>query len=137
MTINVNKVKIIVTIPIENVEKVGDAICKAGAGIIGNYTHCSMSTKCIGTFEIDCNGKKVVCEHFLIDYNSNDQYPFHDLKIAKDGSINEIIKPLNYDLIFIGHEHNAFTVDNKLYDVGSSFLDKLLNKTFNISIKNY
>ena len=27
---------------------------------------------------------------------------------------------LNYDLIFIGHEHNAFTVDNKLYDVGSS-----------------
>ena len=72
------------------------------------------------TYEIDCNGKKVVCEHFLIDYNSNDQYPFHDLKIAKDGSINEIVKPLNYDLIFIGHEHNAFTVDNKLYDVGSS-----------------
>lgn len=76
--------------------------------------------KCNMTYEIDCNGKKVVCEHFLIDYNSNDQYPFHDLKIAKDGSINEIIKPLNYDLIFIGHEHNVFTVDNKLYDVGSS-----------------
>ena len=27
---------------------------------------------------------------------------------------------VNYDLIFIGHEHNVFTVDNKLYDVGSS-----------------
>ena len=51
MNINVNKVKIIVTIPIENVEEVRNAMCEAGAGIIGNYTHCSMSTKCIGTFK--------------------------------------------------------------------------------------
>lgn len=50
MTINVNKVKIIVIIPIESVEEVRDAICEAGAGIIENCTHCSMSTKCIGTF---------------------------------------------------------------------------------------
>jgi len=50
MTINVNKVKIIVIIPIESVEEVRDAICEASAGIIENYTHCSMSTKCIGIF---------------------------------------------------------------------------------------
>lgn len=51
MNININRVKIIVTIPIEDVGKVRNAICEAGAGIIGNYTHCSMSTKCIGTFK--------------------------------------------------------------------------------------
>lgn len=51
MNINVNKVKIVVTIPLENVEEVRNAMCEAGAGIIGNYTHCSMSTKCIGTFK--------------------------------------------------------------------------------------
>ena len=28
-----------------------NAICEAGAGVIGNYTHCSMSTKCVGTFK--------------------------------------------------------------------------------------
>lgn len=50
MNININRVKIIVTIPVENVEEVRNAICDAGAGIIGNYTKCSMSTKCIGTF---------------------------------------------------------------------------------------
>lgn len=50
MNININRVKIIVTIPVENVEEVRNAICDAGAGIIGNYTYCSMSTKCIGTF---------------------------------------------------------------------------------------
>lgn len=51
MHIEIKKVKIIVTIPVENVEEVRDAICKEGAGVIGNYTHCSMSTKCIGTFK--------------------------------------------------------------------------------------
>ena len=51
MNIEINRVKIIVTIPIENVNKVRNAICEAGAGVIGNYTHCSMSTKCVGTFK--------------------------------------------------------------------------------------
>ena len=51
MNININRVKIIVTIPLENVEDVRNSICEAGAGVIGNYTHCSMSTKCVGTFK--------------------------------------------------------------------------------------
>lgn len=51
MNIDISKVKLIVTIPMENVNEVRNAICEEGAGIIGNYTHCSMSTKCIGTFK--------------------------------------------------------------------------------------
>jgi hypothetical protein len=51
LNIEINKVKIIVTIPIENADEVRNAICEAGAGVIGNYTHCSMSTKCVGTFK--------------------------------------------------------------------------------------
>ena len=45
-----NKVKIVTMIPFDNVESVRNAICDAGAGIIGNYTYCTTSTKCIGTF---------------------------------------------------------------------------------------
>ena len=51
MNININNVKIIVTIPVDNVENVRKVICEAGAGIIGNYTYCSITTKCIGTFK--------------------------------------------------------------------------------------
>ena len=51
MNFNINKVKIIVSVPTKNVEEVRDVICDAGAGVIGNYTHCSMSTKWIGTFK--------------------------------------------------------------------------------------
>lgn len=51
MNIDIKKVKIVVTVPIENVQEVRNAICEEGAGIIGNYSYCSMSTKCIGTFK--------------------------------------------------------------------------------------
>lgn len=50
MNININRVKIIVTVPVENLAEVRKAICEEGAGIIGNYSYCSMATKCIGTF---------------------------------------------------------------------------------------
>lgn len=50
MNLEIKMVKIIVTIPVDNVDEVRTAICNEGAGIIGNYTHCSMSSKCIGTF---------------------------------------------------------------------------------------
>ena len=51
MNIDVKNVKIIVTVPIENSEEVGNAIYNEGAGIIGNYTYCTITTKCIGTFK--------------------------------------------------------------------------------------
>ncbi len=51
MKIDINKVKIIVTIPMDKLNKVRNAICEIGAGKIGNYTHCSVTTKCIGTFK--------------------------------------------------------------------------------------
>jgi len=49
MKIDVKKVKIFVTIPVENVDAVRTAMCGAGAGIIGNYSYCSTSVKSIGT----------------------------------------------------------------------------------------
>lgn len=51
MNININRVKIIVTMPVENVEEIRNVICEAGAGVIGNYTNCSMTSKCTGTFK--------------------------------------------------------------------------------------
>jgi len=51
MNINVSRVKIIVTTPVENADEIRQALGDAGAGIIGNYTHCTISTECIGTFK--------------------------------------------------------------------------------------
>lgn len=51
MNINISKVKLIVTSPMENIDEIRLALGDAGAGIIGNYTHCTISTDCIGTFK--------------------------------------------------------------------------------------
>ena len=40
MNFNINRVKIIVTVPRDNTEEVRNAICNEGAGIIGNYSYC-------------------------------------------------------------------------------------------------
>lgn len=50
MLVDVKKVKIFVTVPLKNVDDVRNAMCEAGAGVIGNYSFCTSSTKCIGTF---------------------------------------------------------------------------------------
>ncbi len=51
MNIKVKKVKIIVTSPPQNADEIRNVIGNAGAGIIGNYTHCSISSDCIGIFK--------------------------------------------------------------------------------------
>lgn len=68
MNFNVDRVKIMVTIPIDNVEEVRNAICEAGAGIIGNYTYCSMSTKSIGTFKPNDNANPYIGENNKLEF---------------------------------------------------------------------
>ena len=46
-----NKVKIVVFVPESHTDIVREAMGKAGAGKIGNYTFCSFSSKGIGRFK--------------------------------------------------------------------------------------
>lgn len=50
MNIEIKKVKITVTSPIENADEIKLTLGKAGAGVIGNYSYCSISQDCIGSF---------------------------------------------------------------------------------------
>lgn len=68
MNINVKRVKIFVTIPIENVEEVRNAMCEAGAGIIGNYDYCTSSVKSIGTFKPNDNANPYIGENNKIEF---------------------------------------------------------------------
>ena len=50
MSFEFKRVKIFVTIPKENFNDVRNAVCDAGAGVIGNYTCCTFSVSGNGTF---------------------------------------------------------------------------------------
>ena len=73
MNININKVKIIVTVPKENTVEVRNAICNEGAGVIGNYSYCSMSTKCIGTFKPNDDANPYIGENNKLEFVEEDK----------------------------------------------------------------
>ena len=73
MNFDINKVKIFVTVPKENTEEVRNAMCDAGAGIIGNYTFCSTSVKSIGTFIPNENANPYIGENNKLEYVEEDK----------------------------------------------------------------
>ncbi len=73
MKIDVKRVKIVVTVPVEDTEKVREAICRAGAGVIGNYTDCSMMTKCTGTFIPNDEANPYLGERGKLEYANEDK----------------------------------------------------------------
>lgn len=76
MNIKINRVKIFVTIPLESVEKVRNAICEVGAGIIGDYTYCTTSTKSIGTFRPNDNANPYIGENNKLEFVEEEKLEF-------------------------------------------------------------
>lgn len=84
MKIDINKVKITVTVPPENAKEVRDAICNAGAGIIGNYTYCTISSECVGTFKPTDKANPYIGEKNKIEYIKEEKIEtVCDINIAK------------------------------------------------------
>ena len=84
MNVDVKKVKIIVTVPVENREEVRNAICDEGAGIIGNYTDCTISTKCIGTFKPLDNANPYIGENNKLEFVEEEKLEARcDINIVK------------------------------------------------------
>lgn len=68
MTFDVKRVKIVVTVPVEDTDKIRRVICEAGAGIIGEYSYCTMATKCTGTFIPSDNANPYIGEKNNLEY---------------------------------------------------------------------
>ena len=76
MTLNVNRVKIFVIVPVENVNQVREAVCNAGAGIIGEYTFCTSSTKSLGTFIPSENANPYIGERNKLEFVEEEKLEF-------------------------------------------------------------
>lgn len=76
MNINITKVKIFVTIPTENVEEVRNAVCESGAGVIGDYSFCTSSTKSIGTFKPNDNANPYIGENNKLEFVEEEKLEF-------------------------------------------------------------
>lgn len=73
MLVDVKKVQITVTVPFEYTNVVKNAIWEIGAGVIGNYTNCSLSTKCIGTFKPNPRATPFIGTNNKLEYVEEEQ----------------------------------------------------------------
>ena len=90
MNFNINKVKIFVTVPKENLEEVRKSMCNAGAGVIGNYTFCSTTTNSIGTFVPNDDAHPYIGEQNKLEYVQEEK-----LEVVCDISkVKEVIREL-------------------------------------------
>ena len=84
MNIEVNRVKIFVTVPTANTQEVRNAVCNAGAGIIGEYSYCTTCVKSLGTFMPNENAKPYIGENNKLEFVEEDKLEVVcDIKNAK------------------------------------------------------
>ena len=76
MNLDIKKVKIFVTVPADYSEKVRNAVCEAGAGVIGNYSFCTASTKCIGTFKPNGEANPFIGENGKLEFVEEEKIEF-------------------------------------------------------------
>lgn len=90
MNINVNKVKICVMTPKDDVKCVREAVCNAGAGVIGNYTYCTTSTSVTGTFKPNDDANPFIGTANNLEYVSEEKLEF----ICDISKVKEVLKEI-------------------------------------------
>lgn len=73
---------------------------------------------------IEINGKKIAFQHYMINENTQeDTFPFMRISIRNISDVEEYCKNMQFDYLFIGHEHKAFEIvenNKKIICIGSS-----------------
>ena len=92
MNVNINKVKIVVTVPTDYTVQIRDAVCKKGAGTLpnSNYTYCTSTVKSTGTFMPNENANPFIGESNRLEIVSEDRIEF----ICEISKAKEVVSEL-------------------------------------------
>ena len=102
MNFNVNRVQIFVTVPVDNVENVRKAVCEAGAGIIGEYSYCTSSTRVTGTFIPSENANPYIGELNKLEYVDEEKLEF----VCEVDKVKKVIEQL-----MVNHPYEEPAID--------------------------
>ena len=90
MKFDIKRVNIFVTVPIENVEMVRNAVFCAGAGVIGNYTCCTYSVKGVGTFKPNDNANPYIGKINQLEFVEEEKLEF----VCNVENVKQVIKKI-------------------------------------------
>ena len=84
MNFEIKKVKIVVMVSEDYTNKIRNAVCDNGAGVIGNYSYCTTNTKVVGTFIPNENANPFIGDNKKLEFVNEDKLEFIcDIKNAK------------------------------------------------------
>lgn len=95
------KLKVVVFVPIDHAEKVREVIGKAGGGKIGNYSYCSFSVKGIGRFKPEEGSNPYIGRIGEIELVEEERIEFSCYKKDLRKIIKEIKKVHPYEEVVI------------------------------------
>lgn len=116
--------KLVCYIPHESLEKVSQAIFEAGAGHIGNYSHCGFTTNGVGSFMGNASSHPAIGKPLNLE--RIDEQRFETLFPAQLESkvIQAMLSAHPYEEV----AYDIFTIENKHPSVGSGMIGELAHE---------
>lgn len=113
--------KLVCFVPEESISKVSQAVFEAGAGNIGNYSHCGFSTNGIGSFKGNelthpAIGKSMILEK-VSEQRFETVFPAH--------LENKVIKAMQAAHPYEEVAYDIYTIENRHSQIGSGFIGEL------------
>ncbi len=113
--------KLVVYIPQPNVSDVADAMYKAGAGVIGNYSKCSFSSEGVGTFMPMIGSNPFDGEVGKLNEVSEVRFEV----LVSNHKMNAVLNAMNAAHPYEEVAHEIYPVSNQNQDEGSGMIGEL------------
>lgn len=113
--------KIVTFVPEEHVDRVAEAMAKAGAGRIGNYEHCSFRMEGIGTFKGNERSHPAVGKKLQKERTQEVRLEM----IARRWDISGIVQAMKAAHPYEEVAYDIYPLDNECGDVGMGVIGRL------------
>src|SRR5690606_12716129 len=125
--------KLTTFVPENNAEKVREALFKAGAGTIGNYTGCSFNSKGIGTFTGNENSNPVIGTKGRAQHEPEIQIGITYPKHIESSVLKSLFKSHPYEEV----AYEITTLENTNQHIGIGMIGELKKPMQELAFLNF
>jgi len=128
-----NQFKLAVFVPLTHINKVAEAVHRAGGGIIGEYSHCSFRTKGIGTFKGSQESNPSVGRKGKVEFVEETKLEV----LVDEWKLTRVISEMKAAHPYEEVAYDIFPLKNENVNFGAGALGELEKPMSNESFLNY
>lgn len=113
--------KIVTFVPEQHVNKVRDAMADAGAGVIGNYDHCSFGTLGAGSFRGNASSRPAVGKRGNLEHSAEVRLEM----LANQWDVDRVLRALKSAHPYEEVAYDVYPLENASNEFGMGIIGKL------------